>query len=89
MLAKMEDAMEQSDEDEDDDEYEEDRKKLDTVREGNETNAVSTNDKKLVNTSGNGLAGLRDVDELDGSAKDSDDDYEDDKDQQEKDDYEF
>ena len=86
MLAKMEDAMEASDED---DEYEEDRKKLDTVREGNETNAVSTNDKKLVNSSGNGLAGLRDVDELDGSAKDSDDDYDEDKDHAEKDDYEF
>ena len=86
MLAKMEDAREASD---DDDEYEEDRKKLDTVREGNETNAVSTNDKKLKNSSGNGLAGLRDVDELDGSAKDSDDDYDDDKDQQEKEDYEF
>ena len=73
----------------DDDEYEEDQKKLDTVREGNETNAVSTNDKKLVSSSANGLAALRDVDELDGSNKDSDDDYDDDKDHAEKDDYEF
>ena len=69
--------------------YEDDApKKLDTVREGNETNAVSTNDKKMVSSSANGLAALRDVDELDGSDKGSSDAYDDDKDQ-EKDDYEF
>jgi len=60
------------------------------VREGNETNGVSTNDKKLVSSSANGLAALRDVDELDGSDKDDDDEYADDKDHSDgKDDYEF
>ena len=89
-FAKMEDAMEATEEDDDDDEYDDDQKKLDTVREGNETNGVSTNDKKLVSSSANGLAALRDVDELDGSDKDDDDEYADDKDHSDgKDDYEF
>ena len=42
----------------------------------------------MVSSSANGLAALRDVDELDGSDKGSSDAYDDDKDQ-EKDDYEF
>lgn len=64
-----------------DDDYEEDQKKLDTVREGNETNAANTEDKKNKNSSESsaGLAGLRDIDELGGTDKDDDDEYADEK----------
>jgi len=45
------------------------------VREGNETNAANTEDKKpLRSSSSAGLAGLRDIDELGGTDKDSDED---------------
>ena len=60
------------------------------MREGTETNAVSTNDKKVLGSSAHGLAALRDVDEL--GASDNDDDEDDDyKDEMAdmKEDYEF
>lgn len=56
------------------DNYSEDQKKLDTVREGTETNQAVTEEKKLRSSSSTGLAGLRDINELDGTDKESDSD---------------
>ena len=58
-----------------DDDYDEDQKKLDTVREGTESNPAVTDqrnsEKKLRSSSSAGLAGLRDINDLDGTDKDS------------------
>ena len=60
----------------DSDDYDEPRKKLDTVREGNETNPQTTDDKRLKSSSGGGLAGLRDINELGDKSDGSDEEYE-------------
>lgn len=97
MLQQEEDAAEKEaldkierGDDESDEEYEEEQKKLDTVGEGNETNAMTTEGKQMLSNSGAGLAGLRDIDDLGKNKSDNgDDDYSDDQNEAEKDDYEF
>lgn len=75
--------------DESEEEYEEEQKKLDTVGEGNETNAMTTEGKQMLSNSGAGLAGLRDIDDLGKNKSDNDDDYSDEQNVADKDDYEF
>ena len=79
------------DEDQYDDDDLEDSRKMDTVNEaGNETNQMTTEGKQANSGSGGGLAGLRDIGELDGKQDDSDDDDEEyDDGFEEKEDYEF
>ena len=78
---------------EDEDQYDDDddSRKMDTVNEaGNETNQMTTEGKQPNSGSGGGLAGLRDIGELDGKQDDSDDDDEEyDDGFEEKEDYEF
>ena len=80
------------DEDQYDDDDLEDSRKMDTVNEaGNETNQMTTEGKQANSGSGGGLAGLRDIGELDGKQDDSDDDDDEEYDDgfEEKEDYEF
>lgn len=75
----------------DDDEDGVDSKKMDTVNEaGNETNQMTTDGKQPKSGSGGGLAGLMDIDDLDGNGqRDDDDDEYDDGFEEKEDDFEF